>query len=126
MSRKERRMQVGKKNVVFFSELGDSDDVLFGPLQRNENGRWDHHPERTGAESPEDRLIREEERGEMQRAIAELPPQDRKLFFSRHGIEGPPRTLEELARARGCSPEAVRRKIEKIRKRLRRYLTDRG
>jgi RNA polymerase sigma factor (sigma-70 family) len=122
MARTDKRLQIGKEDVVLFSELGESDDVLFGTLQKQPGGRWDHHPERAGAESPEDRLLREEESEQLQKAVAKLPPRDRKLFFSRYGIEGPSRTLEALARARGCSTEAIRVRIEKIRNKLKRRL----
>jgi len=76
----------------------------------------------THAESPEDRHIRLEGYQNLHHAIAQYPPPDRELLYLRYGFEGPPRTLTELAQARGCTPEAVRQKIDRLLKGLRTYL----
>jgi RNA polymerase sigma factor (sigma-70 family) len=76
----------------------------------------------THAEDPGTLHIRQEEYQELHHAIAQYPPPDRELLHLRYGFDGPPRTLTELALARGCTPEAVRQKIDRLLKGLRAYL----
>ena len=76
----------------------------------------------TFAESPEDRHIRLEGYQNLHHAIAQYPPPDRELLHLRYGFDGPPRTLKELAQARGRTPEAIRQKIDRLLKGLRTYL----
>lgn len=76
----------------------------------------------TFAPSPEDHHIQQERHRELHHALAKIPPPSRELLEMRYGFNGPPMTLTELAQARGCTPEAVRQKIDRLLKRLRTYL----
>ena len=81
-----------------------------------------HYPERIAAPSPEEKVLKEERYAALRQALEGLDPEDRELITQRYGYEGAPQTLAELGRARGLTPEAVRLRIEKIKKRLKRRL----
>jgi len=113
------------KTILFTdleSETGEAMEWSYEPLVRRGGGRWEHYPERAAAPSPEELVLQKERHASLHRALESLAPEDRELITHRYGIEGPPRTLAELARIRGCTPEGIRGRIEKIRKKLRRYL----
>ena len=73
----------------------------------------------TFAHSPEDLHIQQEKHQELHHALAKIPLPGRELLEMRYGLNGPPMTLRELARARGVSEEAIRTKIDRLLKGLR-------
>ena len=129
--KEEDRMQnnskarAGRTQVLTFSDLGESAERVHHTLERHGDGSWMHYPERIAAPSPEEKVLKEERYAALREALDRLDPEDRELITQRFGYEGAPQTLEELGRARGLGKEAIRLKIEKIKKRLKRRLLKR-
>ena len=124
--RRPGKARARRPKTILFSDLesetGEALEWSYNPLVRRGGGRWEHYPERSAAPSPEELVLQKERHASLHLALDRLAPEDRELVTQRYGIEGPPRTLAELARIRGCTPEGIRLKIEKIRKRLKRRL----
>jgi len=116
------KARAGRTQVLTFSDLGESTERVHHTLERHGDGSWMHYPERIAVPSPEELIVKEERYAALRNALEWLKPCDRELITQRYGYEGPPRTLEELGRARGLGKEAIRLKIEKIKKRLKRRL----
>jgi len=124
--RRPGKARARRPKTILFTDLemeaGEALEWSYNPLVRRGGGRWEHYPERAAAPSPEELVLQKERHASLHLALDRLAPEDRELITHRYGIEGPPQTLAELARIRGCSPEAIRVRIEKIKKRLRRRL----
>jgi RNA polymerase primary sigma factor len=61
------------------------------------------------AESPFDTASLSLRRGDIENALASLPPRERNVIEMRYGLNGdPPRTLEEVGRAFGVTRERIR------------------
>jgi RNA polymerase primary sigma factor len=61
------------------------------------------------AESPFDTASLSLRRGDIENALASLPPRERHVIEMRYGLNGdPPRTLEEVGRAFGVTRERIR------------------
>jgi RNA polymerase sigma factor (sigma-70 family) len=120
--RKYRAAKAQRPKLLTFSDLGEKLERIHSPMELKGDGSWVHYSERLVIEPLEDRLIREEENALLHEALNRLPPEDRELVTRRYGIEGLSHTLTELARMRGCTPEAIRVKIEKIKRELKKRL----
>jgi len=120
--RRERKARAARTQVLTFSDLGEKLEEIHDTLELKGDGSWVHHPEHVAVPSPEELAVKEERYAGLRKALERLKPCDRELITQRYGYEGPPRTLEELGRARGLGKEAIRLKIEKIKKRLKRRL----
>ena len=120
--RTQGKARAARTQVLTFSDLGESAERVHHTLERHGDGSWMHYPERIATPSPEELVLKEERYAALRNALERLNPEDRELITQRYGYEGPPRTLEELGRARGLGKEAIRLKIEKIKKRLKRRL----
>jgi RNA polymerase sigma factor (sigma-70 family) len=116
------KARAARTQVITFSDLGESVERVHHTLERHGDGSWMHYPERIVAPSPEEVTLKEERYAALREALEGLDPEDRELITQRYGYEGPPRTMAELAQARGCTREAVRLRIEKTLKMLRRKL----
>jgi len=119
---REGKARAARTQIITFSDLGESVERVHHTLERHGDGSWMHYPERIAAPSPEEKVLKEERYAALRQALEGLDPEDRELITQRYGYEGAPQTLAELGRARGLTPEAVRLRIEKIKKRLKRRL----
>lgn len=119
------KARAGRTQVLTFSDLGESAERVHHTLERHGDGSWMHYPERIAVPSPEELAVKEERYAGLRKALERLKPCDRELITQRFGYEGAPQTLAELGRARGLTPEAVRLRIEKIKKMLKRTLKNR-
>ncbi len=122
---REGKARAARTQVITFSDLGESAERVHHTLERHGDGSWMHYPERIAAPSPEELVLKEERYAALRNALDRLDPEDRELITQRYGYEGAPQTLAELGRARGLTPEAVRLRIEKIKKQLKRRLLKR-
>jgi RNA polymerase sigma factor (sigma-70 family) len=118
----ENKARVQRPKLLTFSDLGEGLEKAHHTLERQGDGTWMHYPERITAPSPEEKVLKEERYAALRQALDQLDTEDRELITQRYGYESAPQTLTELARARGLTPEAVRLRIETIKKRLKRRL----
>lgn len=123
MMQKTRKAKDQTVKVITFSDLGEKVDRIQSPLERKGDGTWVHYSERRVVEPLDEKLIRQEEHARLHEALNRLDPEDRDLIIQRYGIEGDAKTLEELGRARGIGKEAIRLRIEKIQKELKKKLS---
>ena len=101
-------------NACRCRERGRKNDAAWNlPLDEERGGGA------AGGESPEDASVRAELAHELERALARLNQGDRELFVLSQ-IDGA--SAEELSRAVGITPAAVRARLTRIRRRLRREL----
>jgi DNA-directed RNA polymerase sigma subunit (sigma70/sigma32) len=120
--KRQQKARAARTQVLTFSDLGESMERVHHILEKQGDGTWVHYSERIAVEPLDTRLIREEEHARLHEALDRLAPEDRELVLQRYGIEGSPMTLEELGRVRGLGREAIRCRIGKIEKQIKRYL----
>ncbi len=73
-------------------------------------------------DEPLHRVLHREQVERIRAAIECLPPRQRRFLRLRHGMEGDPRTLEQVGLAEGITPERVRQIVLRAEARLRFFI----
>ncbi len=102
---------VSWRHIVLLGNLGDESAWIMGSLTEVQ-------------ESPESKVLRDEQNEQVQRLLARLTGEERNIIHWKFGFYSHPLTNKEIGRHLGCSKEAARQRLERLYRILRRYLQE--
>lgn len=102
---------VSWRNIVLIGNLGDESGWIMGSQTEV-------------FESPESKVLREEQAEEVRRFLAMLPSQAQDIIHWKFGFYGKPLTNKAIGKRLGCSKEAVRQRLKVLYRTLSRYIQE--
>lgn len=102
---------VSWRHIVLLGSLGDENIWLMGSLTEVQ-------------ESPETKVLRQEQNEQVRRILARLPDEDQDLIHWKFGFYGETLTNKAIGKFRGCSKEAIRQKLKRLYRTLHKYIQE--
>ena len=107
----KKNKTVSWRNIVLIGSLGDENIWLMGSLTEVH-------------ESPETKVLRQEQNEQVRRILARLPDEDQDLIHWKFGFYGETLTNKAIGKFRGCSKEAIRQKLKRLYRTLHKYIQE--
>ena len=107
----KKNKTVSWRHIVLIGSLGDETAWLMESLTRVQ-------------ETPEAKVLREEQQAQVQRLLARLTGEERNIIHWKFGYYTQPLTNKEIGRRLGCSKEAARQRLERLYRTLHKYIQE--
>ena len=107
----KKNKTVSWRNIVLLGSLGEENIWLMGSLTE-------------GHESPEAKVLRQEQNEQVRRILARLPDEDQDLIHWKFGFYGETLTNKAIGKLRGCTKEAVRQKLVRLYRTLHKHIQE--